>query len=79
MYMKKFLELTILLALLSSNSVAIARREIKENEAVKISAIDYPSLISKADLIYTNPVKNSFEGQPVGNGRMILKNRFPTS
>ncbi len=68
--MNKILELIIILALLSSNSVAFARGEIKGNETVNISAIDYPSLISKADLIYTNPVRNSYEGQPVGNGRM---------
>lgn len=34
------------------------------------TAIDYRSLISKADLIYSKPVKRSEAGQPVGNGRM---------
>jgi hypothetical protein len=32
--------------------------------------VDYPYLISRADLVYHEPVSRSEEGMPVGNGRM---------
>ncbi len=32
--------------------------------------VDFRKLVSRADLDYTEPVKRSEEGQPVGNGRM---------
>jgi len=60
----------ILLVLLSANSVVVVSAQQKGKETVKIETIDYKSLISKADLIYTSPVKRSVDGQPVGNGRM---------
>ena len=32
--------------------------------------IDYESYVSRADLYYDKPVKNSWDGLPIGNGRM---------
>ncbi|MEH6306682.1 glycoside hydrolase [Olivibacter sp. CPCC 100613] len=32
--------------------------------------MDYERLVTRADLYYTEPVKRSEEGQPIGNGRM---------
>ena len=60
----------ILLVLLSANRVVVFSAQQKGKETVKIETIDYKSLISKADLVYTSPVNHSFDGQPVGNGRM---------
>jgi len=60
----------ILLAILSTGIDAVAQRYKRSKEAALIPAIDYQSLISKADLIYNKPVKLSQAGQPIGNGRM---------
>ena len=59
-----------LLILLSANSVAVVWAQQIGKETVKIETIDYQSLISKADLIYTKPPKRSQDGLPVGNGKM---------
>ena len=32
--------------------------------------VDYRAVVSKADLIYQNPVEKPVEGQPIGNGKM---------
>lgn len=60
----------VLLVILLVNGVAFAQVSGRMKETIKIPVIDYPSLISKADLIYTQPVKRTESGQPVGNGRM---------
>lgn len=33
-------------------------------------AVDYPRLVSRADLIYESPATHPVEGQPIGNGTM---------
>lgn len=60
----------VLFAMLFADCIAFARVPDKTNKTVQIPIIDYRSLISKADLIYNKPVKRSFDGQPIGNGRM---------
>ncbi|MEI6679174.1 MAG: DUF5703 domain-containing protein [Mariniphaga sp.] len=60
----------VLFAMLFANCIAFARVPGKINKTVQIPMIDYRSLISKADLNYTQPVKRSSDGQPIGNGRM---------
>ncbi len=32
--------------------------------------MNYRTLVSESDFVYESPVKESFEGQPIGNGRM---------
>jgi hypothetical protein len=34
------------------------------------AAIDYQTIVSRADLVYNSPVSNPIEGQPIGNGVM---------
>ncbi len=65
-----FLNCVFVLIFLSTGNDAIAQRYQHSKEAVIIPAIDYQSLISKADLIYGKPVKLSQAGQPIGNGKM---------
>jgi len=35
-----------------------------------MSDVDFQALVSGADLIYSRPVDHSYEGQPLGNGKM---------
>ena len=65
-----FLNCVFILIFLSTGIDAVAQRYKHSKETVIIPAIDYQSLISKADLIYSKPVKLSQAGQPIGNGRM---------
>ena len=60
----------VLFVLLSTHCVFFAGISDRNKEIVKIPVINYQSLISQADLIYTQPVKRTESGQPVGNGRM---------
>ncbi len=58
----------ILFTLLGFNASTLAQGNTPK--FVTIPTIDYKSLISKADLNYTQPVKRTEAGQPIGNGRM---------
>lgn len=48
------------------------RVTMKKESSVRCcnEGVDYRSLVSKADLVYHNPVVDPCEGQPLGNGRM---------
>lgn len=59
----------ILITLLGFNA-SILFAQGNTPKFVTIPTIDYKSLISKADLNYTQPVKRTEAGQPIGNGRM---------
>ena len=43
---------------------------ISTQAATSLIDLDYRKLISRADLVYTNPVARSEEGVPIGNGHM---------
>jgi hypothetical protein len=60
----KSFSLVLLASLFASTSITIAA------PTDNLFRVDYPSLVSRADLTYTNPVSRSEEGLPVGNGTM---------
>jgi hypothetical protein len=62
MKLKFITGVVLLMAVDSSPSVVCAASELLQ--------IDHRALVSRADLHYTNAVKRSEEGMPVGNGRM---------
>jgi len=60
----------VLIAVLLTSNNDFARGPQPPKKTIRIAAIDYPALVSKADLSYTKPASHSQDGQPIGNGRM---------
>ena len=59
----------VLIAFMGFNASIVLAQSVNQ-KSVTIPNIDYKSLISKADLNYTQPVQRTEAGQPIGNGRM---------